>query len=169
MPILLGVQVIEVVVETPRGSRNKYEIEEDSGRVWLDRRLPGAFAFPADYGYVPGALGSDDEPLDAVVLTLEPTYPGVRVRARLIGVFWILTGHGREAKLICVPEGEPAYTGIEDLSQLPEHQLAEIANFFDIYRSLDPGSETHCDGYEGAAAAGRVLHETRVRSGYGKE
>jgi inorganic pyrophosphatase len=87
MPILLGVQVIEVVVETPRGSRNKYEIEEDSGRVWLDRRLPGAFAFPADYGYVPGALGSDGEPLDAVVLALEPTYPGVRVRARLIGVF----------------------------------------------------------------------------------
>jgi inorganic pyrophosphatase len=69
MLILLGVQV-DVVVETPRGSRNKYEIEADTGLVWLDRRLPGAFAFPADYGYVPGTLGSDDEPLDAVILTL---------------------------------------------------------------------------------------------------
>jgi inorganic pyrophosphatase len=153
------VQVIEVVVETPRGSRNKYEIDEDSWQVCLDRRLPGAFAFPADYGYVPGALGSDDEPLDAVILALEPTYPGVRVRTRLIGVFWILTGHGREAKLVCVPAGDPAYAGIDDLSQLPEHQLTEIANFFDIYRSLDPDSDARCDGYEGAAAAQRVLKE----------
>jgi inorganic pyrophosphatase len=160
--ILLGVQLIDVVVETPRGSRNKYEIEEETGLVWLDRRLPGAFAFPADYGYVPGALGSDDEPLDALVLTIEPTYPGVRVRARPIGVFWVLTGHGREAKLVCVPEGEPAYIEVDDLSQLPAHQLAEIANFFDIYRSLDPDSETQCHGYEGAAAAQRILTQAGV-------
>lgn len=168
-PILLGVQVIEVVVETPRGSRNKYEIEEGTGQVWLARRLPGAFAFPADYGYVPGALGSDHEPLDAVVLAVEPTYPGIRVRARLIGVFWILTGHGREAKLVCVPEGEPAYAGIEDLSQLPEHQLTEIANFFDIYRSLDTDSDTRGDGYEGAAAAQRVLERARASPGNGEQ
>ena len=164
MPILLGVQMIDVVVETPRGSRNKYEIEADTGLVWLDRRLPGAFAFPADYGYVPGTLGSDDEPLDAMILTLEPTYPGVRIRTRLIGVFWILTGHGREAKLVCVPQGERAYAGIENLSQLPEHQLAEIANFFDIYRSLDQDSDVCCDGYEGAAAAQCVLSRARVPS-----
>jgi inorganic pyrophosphatase len=161
-PILLGVQLIDVVVETPRGSRNKYEIDEQTGLVWLDRRLPGAFAFPADYGYVPGAFGSDDEPLDALVLTVEPTYPGVRVRARPIGVFWLLTGHGREAKLVCVPEGEPAYVEIEDLSQLPAHQLAEIANFFDIYRSLDQDSATKFDGYEGAVAAQRVLTRAGV-------
>jgi inorganic pyrophosphatase len=161
MLILLGVQV-DVVVETPRGSRNKYEIEADTGLVWLDRRLPGAFAFPADYGYVPGTLGSDDEPLDAVILTLEPTYPGVRIRTRLIGVVWILTGHGREAKLVCVPREEPAYAGVEDLSQLPDHQLAEIANFFDIYRSLDRDSDVRCDGYEGAAAARYVLRRARL-------
>lgn len=155
--ILLDVQLIDVVVETPRGSRNKYEIDEQTGLVWLDRRLPGVFAFPADYGYVPGTLGSDDEPLDALVLTIEPTYPGVRVRARLIGVFWILTGHGREAKLVCVPDGEPAYADVEDLSQLPAHQLAEIANFFDIYRSLDQDSRTQYDGHEGVAAAQQVL------------
>lgn len=161
-PILLDVQPIDVVVETPQGSRNKYEIDEQTGLVRLERRLPGAFAFPADYGYIPGALGSDDEPLDALVLTIEPTYPGVRVRARPIGVFWILAGHRREAKLVCVPEGDPAYVEVEDLSQLPAHQLAEIANFFDIYRSLDPNSETRCDGYEGAAAAQRVLTRARV-------
>jgi inorganic pyrophosphatase len=92
-----------------------------------------------------------------LVLTIEPTYPGVRVRARPIGVFWILTGHGREAKLVCVPDGEPAYADVKDLSQLPAHQLAEIANFFDIYRSLDQDSRTQYDGHEGAAAAQQVL------------
>lgn len=80
--------IVEVVVETPRNSRNVYEAD-DHGRVRFDRRLPGSFAYPADYGYIVGATGSDGEPLDALVLMLEPTYPGVRVRARVVGVFWI--------------------------------------------------------------------------------
>jgi inorganic pyrophosphatase len=164
------VQTIDVVVETPRGSRNKYEFDEDTGLIWLDRRLPGSFAFPADYGFVPGALGSDDEPLDALVLTAEPTYPGVRVRARPIGVFWIVTGHGREAKLVCIPEGEPAYAEVADLAELPAHQLAELTNFFDIYRSLDQGSEARSDGHEGAAAAQQVLTRARVdQTGTGEQ
>src|SRR5215210_9133193 len=100
--------LIDVVVETPRSSPNVYEVD-DQGNVRFDRRLPGAFAFPADYGYIPDATGSDGEPLDALVLMPEATYPGVRIRARVVGIFWIMTGHGREAKLICVPDGDPAY------------------------------------------------------------
>ena len=72
---------------------------------------------------------------------MEATYPGVRVQARVVGVFWVMTGHGREAKLVCVPEGDPAYEGVHDLDQLPEHQLTEIGHFFDIYRDLDHGSD----------------------------
>ena len=102
---------VDVVVEVPRGSRNKYEVDRN-GQVRFDRRLPGAFAFPADYGYIPGAVGSDGEPLDALLLVVEPTYPGIRVRARVVGVFWVITGHGREAKMICVPQGDPAYEGL---------------------------------------------------------
>lgn len=152
---------VDVVVEVPRGSRNKYEVGPD-GVVRFDRRLPGAFAFPADYGYIPGATGSDGEPLDALVLMVEATHPGVRVRARVVGVFWVMTGHGREAKVVCVPDGDPAYDGVHDLAQLPEHQLAEIAHFFDIYRDLDPGKDVSCDGRDGAAVALRTLARSRA-------
>ncbi|NHC15376.1 inorganic diphosphatase [Motilibacter deserti] len=158
---MTGPRTVDVVVETPRNSRNKYEIT-DTGEVRLDRRLPGAFAFPADYGFVPGATGSDGEPLDALVLTPEPTYPGVRVRARVVGVFWVMTGHGREAKVVCVPDGDPAFDGVEDLEQLPASQLAEIAHFFDIYRDLDPGKDVSCDGRDGVDAGWRVVEEARA-------
>jgi inorganic pyrophosphatase len=152
-------EVVEVVVEIPRGSRNNYAVDEH-GVVRFERRLPGAFSFPADYGYVPGTRSSDGEALDALVLMVEPTYPGVRVRARVIGVCWLATGHGREAKLVCVPDGDPAYDGIEELEQLPAHQRTEIGHFFDIYRDLDPGKEVRCDGWDGAAVAVRVLAES---------
>jgi inorganic pyrophosphatase len=150
-------RIVEVVVETPRSSRNVYEVD-DQGQVRFDRRLPGSFAYPADYGYVVGATGSDGEPLDALVLMLEATYPGVRVRARVVGVFWIMTGHGREAKLVCVPDGDPAYRGVTELHQLPEHQLTEIAHFFDIYRDLDPGKDVRSDGRDGAAVAMQMVN-----------
>lgn len=152
--------LVEVVVETPRNSRNIYEVDPE-GRVRFDRRLPGSFAYPADYGYIVGASGPDGEPLDALVLMPEPTYPGVRVRARVVGVFWIRTGHGREAKLVCVPVGDPAYHDVADLAQLPDHQLREISHFFDIYRDLDPGKDVSSDGQEGAAAAIELLTNSR--------
>jgi inorganic pyrophosphatase len=155
------VDVVEVLVETPRDSRNVYEVDE-SGRVQFDRRLPGSFAYPADYGYVAGTRASDGEPLDALVLMPHPTYPGVRIRARVVGVFWIMTGHGREAKLVCVPEGDPAYGEVSDLDHLPAHQLAEIAHFFDVYRDLDPGKDVRSDGRDGAAVAWRVVAEARL-------
>ncbi len=153
--------VVEVVVEVPRGSRNTYEVDA-GGVVRFDRRLPGAFSFPADYGYVPGTTSSDGEPLDALVLMVEPTYPGVRVRARLVGLFWIRTGGGRrEAKLVCVPADDPAYADVDELDDLPEHQLIEIAHFFDIYRDLDPGKDVSCDGRDGVEAALQVLAVAR--------
>ena len=155
---------VEVIVEVPGGSRNKFEVD-GNGIVRFDRRLPGAFAFPADYGFVPDTVGTDGEPLDALVLMPEPTYPGVRVPGRVVGVFWLMTGHGREAKLVVVPEGDPAYAGVTDIEQLPEHQLAEIAHFFDIYRDLDPDKEVRCDGRDGAVLAERTLQEARRRTG----
>jgi inorganic pyrophosphatase len=105
-----GGATVEVVVEVPRGSRNKLEIDDD-GIVRFERRLPESVTFPADYGFVPGTSAFDGERLDALVLMPEPTYPGVRVRGRLIGVFWLMTGHGREPKLVVVPAGEPVYDG----------------------------------------------------------
>jgi inorganic pyrophosphatase len=152
----LGALTVEVVVETPRGSRNKLEIDDD-GIVRLDRRLPASLTFPADYGFVPGTESSDGERLDALVLTPEPTYPGVRVRGRAIGVFWLVTGHGREPKLVVVPEGEPMYEGVHDLGDLSAHQLAELSHFFDVYRDLDPSHDVRSAGSTGAPAAAALL------------
>jgi inorganic pyrophosphatase len=156
---------VDVVVEIPRGSRNKYELDEARGVIRFDRRLPGSFAFPADYGFVPGTAGSDGEPLDALVLVVEPTYPGVWVRCRPIGVFWIRIGDRREAKLVCVPQGEPGYDKITNLSELAEYQRNELGNFFDVYRSLDEHSDAASEGSEDAEAAVRVLAQARARAG----
>jgi inorganic pyrophosphatase len=151
---------VDVVIEVPRGSRNKFEVDHD-GVVWFDRRLPGSMTFPADYGFVPGTVASDRERLDALVLMVEATYPGVRVHGRVIGVFWLMTGHGREPKLVVVPVGEAAYADVEDVAQLPPHELAEIGHFFDVYRDLDPDHDVRADGHDGADVAARVLAAAR--------
>jgi inorganic pyrophosphatase len=90
----------------------------------------------------------------------EPTYPGVRVRGRVIGVFWLMTGHGREPKLVVVPAGEPVYEGVRDLADLPAHQLAELSHFFDVYRDLDPRHGVRSDGSGGAQAAADLLQRS---------
>ncbi|MDP9436810.1 MAG: inorganic diphosphatase [Actinomycetota bacterium] len=155
--------VLEVVVEVPRGSRNKYEWDAEQGVVRFDRRLIGAVAFPADYGFVPETTGSDEEPLDALVLLDEPTFPGVRVRCRAVGVQWIGTRHGPEAKLLCVPIGEPAYEHVGDLDDLPPHVAREIGQFFAVYKQLDAGSTPTDEGVQGRAVALAVLREARER------
>ncbi|MCW2899543.1 MAG: Inorganic pyrophosphatase [Streptosporangiaceae bacterium] len=154
---------LDVVVEIPRGSRNKYEFDEERGVMRLDRRLVGAVVFPADYGFVPETRGEDGEPLDALVLLDEPTYPGIWVAARAIGVSWIGTEAGREAKLLCVPMGDPAYDDVTDIEQLPRHMLQEIGQFFAVYKQLDERSNTTDEGPEGRDAALRVLGEARAR------
>ncbi len=154
---------VDVVVESPRGSRNKYEFDEERGVMRLDRRILGAVAFPADYGFVPGTVGEDGEPLDALVLLDEPTFPGIWVAARVIGVSWIGTRTGREAKLLCVAVGDPAYEDVHDLDDLPRHVVQEIGQFFDVYRQLDEGTTTTDEGPEGREVALRVLAEARAR------
>ena len=155
--------LVDVVVEIPRGSRNKYEYDEERGVMRFDRRLVGAIGFPADYGYVPETVGTDGDPLDALVLLDEPTYPGVWVASRPIGVTWIRTSGRREAKLLCVPDGEPAYADVHALSDLPEHVRNEISQFFDIYTSLDGGPPRTNEGQDGPEVALRVLAESRER------
>jgi inorganic pyrophosphatase len=112
---------------------------------------------------VPGTVGEDGEPLDALVLLDEPTYPGVWITARVIGVSWIGTRTGREAKLLCVPVGDPAYEAVHDLDDLPRHVLGEIAQFFAVYKQLDDGTTTTDEGQEGRQVAVRVLAEARAR------
>jgi inorganic pyrophosphatase len=154
---------VHVVVEIPRGSRNKYEIDHDTGRIFLDRRLFTATTYPADYGYVPDTLGEDGDPLDALVLLEDPTYPGIWVEAKPVGVLWMADEAGSDAKLLCVPPTEPRWKGVEDLRDLPEELLEEIKHFFEVYKALEPGKYSSTAGFEGRQAAWREIEAARHR------
>ncbi|MGH8919828.1 MAG: inorganic diphosphatase [Actinomycetes bacterium] len=153
---------IEVVVEIPKGTRNKYEADE-SGAIWLDRMLFTATQYPEDYGYVPGTLAADGDPLDAMVVLQEPTFPGCHIKARTIGMFLMADEEGNDAKLLCVPATDPRYTGITELEHISEHELNEIAHFFDIYKDLEPGKRTEITGWKPRPDAEAALAECRER------
>jgi len=153
---------IHVVIEIPRGSRNKYEIDHDTGAVFLDRRLFTATTYPADYGFVPNTLAGDGDPLDALVLLEDPTFPGVWVEAKPVGLLWMQDEAGPDAKLICVPPAEPRWRGVEDLKDLPEELLEEIKHFFNVYKALEPDKHSTTAGFEGRKAAWREIEDSRA-------
>ncbi|MGH8973121.1 MAG: inorganic diphosphatase [Acidimicrobiia bacterium] len=156
---------IEVMVEIPKGSRNKYEYDHERHVMRLDRRLFSATVYPADYGFVPDTLGEDGDPLDALVLLDDPTFPGCLVRAHPVGVFWMSDEKGPDAKIICVPVDDPRSSSgrVTDLADLPQHLLDEIAHFFEVYKMLEPGKESSTRGYEGREAAWREIEAARAR------
>lgn len=156
-------EALDVFVETPKGSRKKYEYDHEHEAMRLDRRLSSATLFPADYGYVPGTAGNDGEALDALVLADDPTDPGTLVTARPVGVFWLKTDAGPEAKIIAVPDGDPVWVEIEDIDQVPSHLKAEIENFFEVYKLLEPAPHPASGGFEGREAAAKAIAEARSR------
>jgi inorganic pyrophosphatase len=153
--------VVDVVVEIPTGSRNKYEYDHESHVIRLDRRLFTATAYPADYGFVPDTLSKDGDPLDALVLVADPTFPGCVVRARILGVFFMRDEAGLDAKLLTVLEHDPQWDQADDIGDLPVHLLNEIEHFFSIYKDLEPEKSTEVMGFEGRAAAIRELEACR--------
>jgi inorganic pyrophosphatase len=144
---------VEVVVEIPKGTRNKYEADHETGQIWLDRMLFTSTRYPEDYGYVPGTLAADGDPLDALVVLEEPTFPGCHVRARPVGVFLMSDEHGDDAKLLCVTASDPRQAEVQELD--------EIAHFFAIYKSLEPGKQTKTAGWRDRKAAEEILREAR--------
>jgi inorganic pyrophosphatase len=157
-------EVVEVVIEIPRGSRNKYEFDHEQHVMRLDRRLFTATVYPADYGFLPGTLGEDGDPLDVLVLLAEPTFPGCHVMARPVGVFWMEDEKGPDAKIISVLDGDPDYQHVHQLDDLPRHLLDEIEHFFNIYKDLEPGKSSSTAGFEGVGAALREIAEARARA-----
>ena len=153
---------IHVVIEIPRGSRNKYEIDHHTGRVFLDRRLFTATTYPADYGYIPDTLGGDGDPLDALVLLEDPVYPGVWVQARPLGVLYMHDEAGEDAKIICVPPREPRWQDVHDLADLTPQLVEEIQHFFEVYKALEPGKTSSTAGLAGRDAALREIAEARA-------
>lgn len=165
-PVANGAE-IEIVIEIPRGSRNKYEFDHERHIIRLDRRLFSATTYPADYGFIPDTLAEDGDPLDALVLVEDPTFPGCHVTARPVAVFWMADENGPDAKIICVPSHEQRWQGVCDLDQLPQGLSDEIRHFFDIYKDLEPGKQTSVQGFDGRQAALAEVQASRERFGAG--
>jgi inorganic pyrophosphatase len=153
---------VEVVVEVPKGSRNKYEIDHETGAVWLDRELFTATRYPADYGFVPGTLAEDGDPLDVVVISDEPTFPGCHQWVRPIGVLWMEDEKGPDAKILAVPNWDVRVVW-RDLHEVPEYLKLEIQHFFDIYKQLEPGKKTETLNWDDREAAEREIDASRER------
>ena len=151
----------DVVVEIPRGSRNKYEADHDTGRIRLDRTLFTATQYPADYGYVEDTLGEDGDPLDALVLVQEPTFPGCLIRSRAIGMFRMTDEKGGDDKVLCVPARDPRLEHLRDIHHVAEFDRLEIQHFFEVYKDLEPGKSV-----EGASWVGRTEAEAEIERSY---
>lgn len=145
-----------VVVEIPRGSRNKYELEKSSGLFKLDRVLYSAVHYPGDYGFFPRTLAEDDDPLDALVLLTVPTFSGCTISVRPIGIFLMSDRDEMDEKVLCVPERDPLYADFHDLEDVPGHFLKEVEHFFCIYKDLE-GVRVSSMGWKDAAAAKEVI------------
>ncbi|GAA0412177.1 inorganic diphosphatase [Streptomyces luteireticuli] len=154
----------DVVVEIPQGSRNKYEMDHALGRIRLDRLLFTSTRYPADYGYIDGTLGADGEPLDALVLSGEATFPGVVIRCRAIGMFRMRDEAGEDAKVLCVPAGDPRHEHLRDLRHLPQFDRLEIQHFFEVYKELEPGKSVDGACWADRAAAEEEIAASRARA-----
>ena len=154
-------QAIDVVVEIPTGSRNKYEYDHEKHVIRLDRRLFTATAYPADYGFVPDTLAGDGDPLDALVLVTDPTFPGCVVRVRILGMFCMRDEKGVDAKLMCVLEHDPQWDDAHDIGDVPQHLRNEIAHFFSIYKDLEPEKSVEVQGSRTGPARWRSSSSAR--------
>jgi inorganic pyrophosphatase len=139
--------LVDVMVETPAGSRNKYEVDHETGIIRLDRRMFSATVYPAEYGFVPETLAGDGDPLDALVLVDDHTFPGCMIRSRIVGVLDMEDEKGLDGKLITVPLSEPRWAGATDITDVPSNLLDEIEHFFEIYKDLEPGKMTRTNGF----------------------
>src|ERR1700712_1718775 len=143
-------QEFDVLIEIPKGSRNKYEVDHESGRIRLDRTLFTSTQYPADYGYIENTLGEDGDPLDALVLLQgDPLFPGVLVLCRAIGMFRMTDEKGGDDKVLCVPTNDPRLEHLRDIHHVPEFDRLEIQHFFEGYKELEPGKSVQGGSWVG--------------------
>jgi len=149
----------DVVIEIPKGSRNKYEVDHETGRVYLDRVLFTSFVYPTDYGFFENTLGDDGDPLDALVLLEYPVFPGVGVKVRPVAVLNMSDEAGGDAKIIAVPYKDPRWQHIQDVNDIPEQTRKEIEHFFARYKDLEPGKFVNIEDWGDAAEADSLVQK----------
>ncbi|HVB46048.1 MAG TPA: inorganic diphosphatase [Streptosporangiaceae bacterium] len=153
----------DVIIEIPKGQRNKYEMDHESGRIRLDRMLFTSTRYPADYGFIEHTLAGDGDPLDALVLLDEPTFPGCLIRCRAIGMFRMRDEKGADDKVLCVAATDPRMAHLTDISDVPEFDRLEIQHFFEVYKALEPGKEVEAATWVDRQAADDEIEASRKR------
>jgi inorganic pyrophosphatase len=151
----------DATIEIPKGQRNKYEVDHESGRIRLDRMLFTSTRYPHDYGFIEGTLGEDGDPLDVLVILEEPTFPGCLITCRAIGLFHMRDEAGGDDKILAVPAGDPRWDKIQDLGDISDFDRLEIQHFFETYKDLEPGKSV-----EGANWAGRDEAEAEIHASF---
>ncbi|MFF0125833.1 inorganic diphosphatase [Streptomyces mirabilis] len=154
----------DVIVEIPQGSRNKYEMDHGLHRIRLDRLLFTSTRYPADYGYIEHTLGGDGDPLDALVLVGEPTFPGCLIECRAVGMFVMKDEHGPDEKVLCVPAHDPRWASVQDIGDVPAFDRLEFTHFFEVYKDLEPGKSVEGSHWEGREQAYAEIEASRRRA-----
>lgn len=154
--------VVNVVVEVPVGSRNKYEWDPDLQVIVRDRVLPGAVRYPMDYGFLPSTEADDGDPLDVILAAYDPAFPGCVLQARPIGVLDMSDVSGDDRTILAVPEDDPRFDDINDISDLPRQSLQEIEDFFRTYKELEGDDEVEIRGWLDVDAAHELIREATV-------
>lgn len=153
-------EIIHVIVEINKGSKNKYEIDKDTGMIKLDRVMHTAQDYPFDYGFVPQTHWHDNDPLDVVLLTTYPLFPGILVEARPVAVIHMIDGGDKDEKVIAVPKGDPRFENVKDLQDINPHIIKEIEHFFLTYKKLQ-NKDVEINGVSGAATAKACVVESQ--------
>ena len=155
--------IFDVIIEIPAGSRNKYEVDHITGEIRLDRMLFTSTRYPYDYGFVKNTLSLDGDPLDALVMLDEPTFPGCVVSVRAIGMFNMTDEAGGDDKLLCVAAGDIRKSSLQDIKDVPEFELSEIQHFFEVYKALEPGKSVTGGNWVNYAEAQAEIERSRQR------
>lgn len=155
-------RVVDAFIEIPTGSQNKYEFDKEKGRFILDRVLYSPMHYPTEYGYLENTLALDGDPLDILVLTTFPTFPGCVIKSRVIGVLIMSDDKGEDEKLLGVPADDPRWDEVKSLEDVPAHRLKEIAHFFQVYKDLE-NKKTVIKGWEGPEKAAQLIDECYAR------
>ena len=153
----------DVTIEIPTGQRNKYEVDHATGRIRLDRMLFTSTRYPDDYGFIEGTLGEDGDPLDALVLLEEPTFPGCLIRCRALGMFRMRDEAGGDDKVLCVPTTDPRMEHLRDINHVSKFDKLEIQHFFEVYKDLEPGKSVEGASWVGRDEANAEIERSRQR------
>lgn len=152
-------RIVEAMVEIPTGSQNKYEYDKERKMLKLDRVLYSSVHYPTEYGYIPDTLAHDGDPLDILIYTTSPTFPGCLIDSRVIGVLIMTDDKGLDEKILAVPSDDPRFTEITSLEDMPQHILKEIEHFFEVYKNLE-NKHVSIEGWRGVEKALEIIEES---------